>query len=45
MDQIRVHRNRQRVGPLPLTPRHVLDEGWPDLLVSLEDRYQRRWVD
>lgn len=45
MDSIRLHRNRQRVGPLPLTPRSVLDEGWPDLLERLEARYQRRWTD
>lgn len=44
MDQIGLHRNHQRVGPLPLTRRATLAEGWPDLLVRLEDRYQRRWA-
>lgn len=43
MDVIGVHRQRQRVGPLPLTSRSQLEDGWPDLLERLEARYGRRW--
>lgn len=40
---IGISRERQRIGPLPLTPRPILAEGWPDLLVRLEARYGDRW--
>lgn len=40
---IGVDRMRQRVGPLPLTPRWILAAGWPDMLARLEARYGRRW--
>ena len=34
----------QRVGPLPLTPRWILEEGWPDLWQRLAARYgSERW--
>lgn len=36
-------RERQRVGPLPLSDRDTLATGWPDLLADLEERYGRRW--
>lgn len=38
-----IARERQRVGPLPLTPRSSLAAGWPDLLGRLEARYGPRW--
>lgn len=41
--EIGVSRERQRIGPLPLTPRAILAEGWPDLLARLEARYGQRW--
>jgi phosphoadenosine phosphosulfate reductase len=41
--EIGVPRGQQRVGPLPLSPRWMLAEGWPDLLERLEARYGRRW--
>lgn len=43
LTEIGIHRERQRIGPLPLTPRPILAEGWPELLDRLEARYQRRW--
>lgn len=43
LTEIGVHRDVQRVGPLPLTPRQHLAEGWPDLLAHLEARYGQRW--
>lgn len=43
MEAAHVPRHRQRVGPLPLTPRRMLEDIWPDLLERLEVRYQRRW--
>ncbi len=36
-------RERQRVGPLPLTSRSILEEGWPDILGRLEIRYGAKW--
>ena len=44
MEAIGIPRKRQRVGPLPLAPRSQLASGWPDVLASLEARYQRRWT-
>lgn len=41
---IGVSRERQRLGPLPLTPRQTLADGWPDTLDRLEQRYGRRWA-
>jgi phosphoadenosine phosphosulfate reductase len=43
LDAIGISRERQRVGPLPLSPRTTLDAGWPDLLARLETRYGKRW--
>lgn len=43
MDAAGISRERQRVGPLPLTPRSILVECWPDLLGGLEKRYGKRW--
>lgn len=43
LESIGVAREAQRVGPLPLTPRATLLEGWPELLERLEARYGRRW--
>lgn len=40
---IGVPRERQRVGPLPLSPGSELGRGWPDLYAGLVDRYGRRW--
>ncbi len=36
-------RERQRVGPMVLTPRADLAQGWPDVLDDLEERYGKRW--
>lgn len=44
LTDIGIARDKQRVGPLPLTPRRYLADGWPDLLERLEARYRRRWV-
>lgn len=41
--EIGVDRERQRIGPLPLTPRWVLAAGWPEVLARLEARYGARW--
>lgn len=43
LEEIGISRERQRVGPLPLTPRDILADGWPDLLEQLETRYGPRW--
>lgn len=43
LEEIGISRERQRVGPLPLTPRSILAEGWPEVLQSLEARYGPRW--
>jgi hypothetical protein len=43
LEAIGVPRHRQRVGPLPLTPRAYLADGWPELLARLEARYGPRW--
>ena len=43
LHQIGVAREGQRVGPLPLSPRHLLAAGWPYLLEWLEQRYGPRW--
>lgn len=42
---IGIPRAKQRVGPLPLVPRHYLADGWPDMLERLESRYGQRWHD
>lgn len=42
-EQCGLSRERQRVGPLPLTPRPILAAGWPDMLDDLEERYGPRW--
>lgn len=42
---IGIPRHKQRVGPLPLVPRHYLAEGWPEMLARLEARYGARWHD
>lgn len=38
-----IPRKRQRVGPMVLTPRDIMDECWPAELAALEARYGRRW--
>ena len=38
-----VELERRRVGPLPLVPRDVLVNGWPDLYGRLVARYGPRW--
>ena len=43
LTELGVPRERQRIGPLPLTPRSQLEAGWPDLLARLETRYGPRW--
>lgn len=43
LTEVGVSRERQRIGPLPLTPRDILARGWPDLLERLEARYGPRW--
>lgn len=43
LDAIGISRERQRIGPLPLSSRDILSEGWPDLLPRLEARYGKRW--
>jgi len=43
LDRIHVPEPSQRTGPLPLTPRQHLADGWPDLLARLEARYGPRW--
>lgn len=43
LSDIGISRERQRLGPLPLTPRSTLRDGWPDLLARLEARYGERW--
>lgn len=45
LTKIRVPRDKQRVGPLPLARRAHLEEGWPDLLVAMERRYGPHWPD
>lgn len=40
---IGVELERRRVGPLPLVPRDILINGWPDLLGRLEARYGDHW--
>lgn len=42
-EQIGVPRKLQRVGPLPLSRRAHLADGWPATLERLEARYGRRW--
>lgn len=44
LHEIGISRERQRIGPLPLTPRRTLADGWPDLLERLEARYGRQWT-
>lgn len=41
--RIGVGRERQRVGPLPLTPGWVLRDGWPEISRRLVARYGERW--
>lgn len=41
--ELGVGRQRQRMGPLPLSPRSTLAAGWPDLLIRLESRYGNHW--
>jgi 3'-phosphoadenosine 5'-phosphosulfate sulfotransferase (PAPS reductase)/FAD synthetase len=43
MAKIGVPRERQRVGPLPLSEGWVLRDGWPELWRRLNARYGRRW--
>lgn len=43
LTEIGVRRDHQRVGPLPLSPRAHLVDGWPEMLDRLEARYGRRW--
>lgn len=38
-----IERDRQRVGPLCLSPGWVLDAAWPGLRRDLEERYGARW--
>lgn len=42
--EIGVLPHKQRLGPLPLVPRAVLADRWPDLLTRLETRYGPRWT-
>lgn len=44
LERIGVPMHKQRLGPLPLVPRAILEDGWPDLLVRLESRYGQRWT-
>lgn len=43
MEAARIPRRRQRVGPMCLTPRTIMEQCWPDELTRLEARYRRRW--
>lgn len=43
MSRAGVPRERQRVGPLCLTPGWILDAAWPGLRRRLEGRYGSRW--
>lgn len=43
--QIGIGRRQRRIGPLPLTPRQTLADGWPDTLSRLEERYGAHWHD
>ncbi len=41
--EIGIERERQRVGPLPLTPGWILERGWPEMYRDLVARYGPRW--
>lgn len=43
LSEIRVPREHQRVGPLPLSPGWILRDGWPGLYRRLVARYGMRW--
>lgn len=42
-ERIGVPRHKQRTEIMPLMPRQVLEDGWPDILERLEQRYGKRW--
>ncbi len=44
LERICVVRERQRIGPMTMTPRAYLADGWPDTLERLEKRYGKRWA-
>ena len=37
-------RYEERIGPIPLMPREMLERGWPHMLATLEARYGERWA-
>ncbi len=43
LETIGIARERQRVGPLPLSPRDHLLAGWPEMYARLVARYGERW--
>lgn len=43
LEGLGIGRARQRVGPLPLTPRDYLAGGWPEMYERLVARYGERW--
>lgn len=43
MTEVGVPREKQRVGPLPLSPGWILSLGWPEMYRQLTARYGNRW--